>query len=91
MLFGSYITTKSNIQCHHLRPNHHVCNPLRSSAFAQEQVFNLASAPSNLASFTNQLFLYSLFVAIRLATNLPQLVNLPAVVVGISRVNVGNK
>jgi uncharacterized membrane protein YgaE (UPF0421/DUF939 family) len=36
MLSGSYTTTKqSNIHSHHLHPNRHVFNPLKSSAVTQ--------------------------------------------------------
>ena len=47
--------------------------------------------PSNIASCTDYLFLYFFVVAIRLTTNLPQLMNLLSVVVGISCVSVENK
>ena len=96
MLSGSYtMTTESNIHSHHLHPNpnRHVFNPLNSSTVTLEveQGFNVASALSNMASCTDQLFLYSSFVAIRLTTNLPQFMNLPSMVVGFSGVNVGNR
>ena len=72
MLSGSYTTTThSNIYSHHLHPKRHVFNPLKSSAVTQqeEQVFNVASGPNKMASCTDQRFLYTVFVAIRLATN----------------------